>query len=186
MEYVRSLEKEIRMQSYDGIPVRVKIDERDMRGGDKAWQAIKQGVPVRVEVGPRDMANNAVFVGRRDKGPKEKSGMPRAEFVQNLPKMLQEIQDSLFAKAKAFRDENIKKINSLKEFEEFFAGDDEKSSKSGGFALAHWNEAAIGHEILAKLKVTPRCIPLEGEKESGTCIFTGKPSTQRVVFAKSY
>jgi prolyl-tRNA synthetase len=181
MEYVKSLEKEIRMQSYDGQAVRVKIDDRDMRGGDKAWHAIKQGIPIRCEIGPRDMAQNAVFVGRRDKGPKEKAGMPRAQFVAELPKILQEIQDTLFNRAKAFRDQNIKRIDSLKDFEAYFAAED-----SGGFASVAWSPKAIGHEILAKLKVTPRCIPLEGAKEKGTCIFTGEPSEQRVIFAKAY
>lgn len=181
MEYIKSLEKELRAQSFDGRPVKVKVDDRDMRGGDKAWLAIKQGVPVRVEVGPRDIAQNAVFVGRRDKGPKEKSGMPRAQFVETIGKILGEIQDGLFARAKAHRDANMKKIDSLKEFEAFFAAED-----AGGFALVHWNKAAIGHEILPKLKVTPRCIPLEGYEEKGTCIFTGQPSDRRVIFAKAY
>ncbi|MBX2987729.1 MAG: proline--tRNA ligase [Bdellovibrionaceae bacterium] len=183
LEFVRSLEKELRAQKYDGRAIRVKVDDRDMRGGDKAWQAIKQGVPVRVEVGPRDIAKGEVFVGRRDKGPKEKSGIPRAQFVQTLPDILAEIQSNLFKKAAAFRDENLKRIDSLAEFEAFFSGDEDKA---GGFAAVHWNPAAIGHEVLARLKVTPRCIPLEGKEEKGQCIFTGQPSSKRVIFAKSY
>ena len=188
LEYVKSLEKEIRAQTYDGLPVRVKVDDRDMRGGDKAWQAIKQGIPLRVEVGPRDMAKNEVFVGRRDKGPKEKTSIPRAQFVSGIQDLLNDIQKSLYDRARAYRDENIKRIDSLADFEAFFGkgGDDEKGPATGGFALVHWNEAAIDHEILAKLKVTPRCIPLDGPDESGTCIFTGKPSKKRVIFAKSY
>ena len=181
MEYVQSLAKELRGQMYNGAPVKVKVDDRDMRGGDKAWQAIKQGVPVRCEIGPRDMAKNEVFVGRRDKGPREKSSVPRAQFVANIGGLLDEIQKGLYDKAKAFRDQNIKKIDSLAEFEAYFADE-----KSGGFALVHWNEAAIGHELLPKLKVTPRCIPLEAENEAGKCIFTGKESTKRVVFGKAY
>lgn len=184
LEYVNTLAKEIRASRYDGQPIMVKIDDRDIRGGDKAWQYIKQGVPVRVEVGPRDMAKGEVFVGRRDKGVKEKSGMARGTFVESLPKILEEIQQNIFNKAKAHREANTKKIENLKDFEAFFGGDAE--SQAGGFALVHWNEAAIGHEILAKLKVTPRCIPLDGPAEEGTCIFTGKPSKKRVIFAKSY
>jgi len=186
MEYVNSLAKELRAQTFDGQPIKVKVDARDMRGGDKAWEAIKQGYPVRVEVGPRDIAQNAVFVGRRDKGPKEKSGMPRAQFVAEIGRILGDIQSTLFTRAKSFRDANLKKIDSLKEFEAFFSGADEDLSATGGFALAHWNPAAIGNEILPKLKVTPRCIPLAGENESGKCIFTGQPSTKRVIFAKAY
>lgn len=186
MEYTRTLEKELKSQIFNGRPVKVKIDNRDMKGGDKAWQAIKQGVPVRVEIGPRDIAKGEVFVGRRDKGPKEKSSVPKDQFVNSIVSVLQEIQDGLLSKATAFRDENIKKINSLEEFEIFFAGDEEKGEKSGGFASVHWNPAAIGHECLARLKVTPRCIPLDAPTENGICIFTGKASEKRVLFARSY
>jgi prolyl-tRNA synthetase len=184
LEYVKGIEKEIRGKRYADQPIMVKIDDRDLRGGEKAWQYIKQGVPVRIEVGPRDMAKGEVFVGRRDKGVKEKSGMARDSFVEALPAILEEIQQTIFARAKTFRDANMKKIDNLKDFEAFFGGDAE--SQAGGFALVHWNEAAMGHEILAKLKVTPRCIPLDAPAESGTCIFSGKPSARRVVFAKSY
>ena len=184
LEYVKSLEKEIRASRYDHQPVAVKIDDRDLRGGEKAWQYVKQGVPVRIEVGPRDMAKGQVFVGRRDKAAKDKTGMDRVVFVEALPKILDEIQSTIFARAKAFRKANTKNIDSLKDFEAFFGGDAE--SQAGGFALVHWNEAAMGHELLAKLKVTPRCIPTDGPQEAGVCIFTGEPSQRRVVFAKSY
>jgi prolyl-tRNA synthetase len=184
LEYVRSLEKEIRAHKYADVSIAVKVDDRDMRGGEKAWQYIKQGVPVRLEVGPRDMAKGEVFVGRRDKGVKEKSGMTRAQFVETLPRILDEIQNNIYTRAKVHRDANMKKIESLKEFEDFFGGS--ADSAKGGFALAHWNEAAMGHEILAKLKVTPRCIPLDGKEEAGICIFTGKPSSRRVIFGKAY
>jgi prolyl-tRNA synthetase len=184
LEYVKSLEKEIRATKYADQAVAVKIDDRDLRGGEKAWQYIKQGVPLRVEVGPRDMAKGEVFVGRRDKGVKEKSGMARASFVETLPQILEEIQQNIYNRAKASLEANTKKIDTLKDFENFFGGDAE--SQAGGFAMVHWNEAAIGHELLAKLKVTPRCIPLEGPEENGTCIFTGKPSKRRVIFAKAY
>jgi prolyl-tRNA synthetase len=184
LAYVKELEKDLRRTKYADQSILVKIDDRDLRGGEKAWQYIKQGVPVRVEVGPRDMAKGEVFVGRRDKGVKEKSGMARNVFVESLPQILEEIQQTIYDRAKAMRDANMKNIDSLKDFENFFGGDAESSA--GGFACVHWNEAAIGHEILAKLKVTPRCIPLDTAEEAGTCIFSGKPSKRRVVFAKAY
>lgn len=191
LEYVTSLARELQAQTYDGVAVRVKVDDRDMRGGDKAWQYIKQGVPVRAEVGPRDIAKGEVFVGRRDKGPKEKSGITRERFVNEMPRLLAEIQDNLLSRAKKFRDENTRPITSLQDFEAFFAHDDKggvvaPEDGGGGFALVPWNEAAIGHEILARLKVTPRCIPLQQEPVSGKCIFTGKPASKQVIFAKAY
>ncbi|MGZ5278833.1 MAG: proline--tRNA ligase [Pseudobdellovibrionaceae bacterium] len=182
--YVESLAIELRAQHFAGERISVKIDTRDLRGGEKAWQYIKQGVPLRVEVGPRDMAKNEVFVGRRDKGVKEKSGIARAEFVNTVGAILTEMHQNIYDRALARRTENTRNINSLKEFEEFFGGSEE--SQSGGFAMVHWNEAAIGHEVLTKLKVTPRCIPLDAKEESGTCIFTGQPSNRRIIFAKAY
>lgn len=182
--YVESLAQELRSQNYSDGRISVKIDTRDLRGGEKAWQYIKQGVPIRVEVGPRDLAKNEVFVGRRDKGVKEKSSLPRDQFVSSIAGILNEIQETIYKRALTRRNDNMKKIDSLKEFEDFFGGSED--SQSGGFALVHWNEAAIGHEILARLKVTPRCIPLDASEEAGSCIFTGKSSSRRVVFAKSY
>jgi prolyl-tRNA synthetase len=194
LEYVNSLAAEIRGQRFADEKVIVKIDDRDLRGGEKAWQYIKQGVPVRVEVGPRDIAKNEVFVGRRDLGVKEKKSFARSEFVASISSILGEIQQTIFNRALTRRTENMKKINSLREFEDFFGGSEDSAGKdsggeesaTGGFALVHWNEAAMGHEILTKLKVTPRCIPLNGEKEEGSCVFTGKPSSRRVIFAKAY
>lgn len=183
LEYVQTLAKDLKSQSYVGSSVRVKIDDRDMRGGEKAWQYIKQGVPVRVEVGPRDMAKGEVFVGRRDKGPKEKASQTRDAFVQGIGNLLQEIQDGLFERAKKFRDDNIKKITNLADFEKHFTGDE---NSAPGFALVPWCEAGMGHELLGKLKVTPRCAPLTQEAVSGNCIFSGKPATKWVLFAKSY
>ncbi len=196
LEYVDKLVKDLKSQIYDGRSVKVKVDDRDLRGGDKTWQAIKQGVPLRVEIGPRDIAKDEVFVGRRDRGPKDKQSLSKSNFIQSIVQILEDMQTGLFERALAFRNENIKKIDSLKEFEAFFASGESDNGldsglENGGFASVHWNEAAIGHEVLARLKVTPRCLPLKAlsgdeKSEGGVCIFTGKPSVKRVIFAKSY
>ncbi|WII73210.1 proline--tRNA ligase [Bdellovibrio sp. 22V] len=183
LEYVQGLAKDLKQQNYAGGSVRVKIDDRDMRGGEKAWQYIKQGVPVRVEVGPRDMAKGEVFVGRRDRGPKDKASQTKTAFVEGIANLLQEIQDGLFERAKKFRDEHIKRITNLQDFEKFFAGDE---TTAPGFAMVPWCEEGMGHELLAKLKVTPRCAPLQQDAVQGNCIFSGKPATKWVLFAKSY
>ncbi len=91
MDFCRRLEADLKSQLYDGRPVRVLIDARDLRGGDKVWQHIKRGVPIRLEIGPRDVAGDAVFMARRDK-PGEKAGVPRGQFVSTIGQTLTEMQ----------------------------------------------------------------------------------------------
>jgi prolyl-tRNA synthetase len=183
--YCEKLKAEIEEQTFDHAKVRVLLDSRDIRGGEKVWQHIKKGVPVRLEVGPRDIASDSVFMGRRDCSPKDKSGVSRAEFVTQVPAILEEIQTNLYDRALAFRQERTRTIDSIDEFREFFTSGDD-GGPAGGFALAHFVDNGGGDEILKELKVTPRCIPIEGDDEEGKCIFTGEPSTRRVVFAKAY
>ena len=97
MEYCQSLEAELKTAQYDGQPVRVTVDARDVRGGEKKWHHVKRGVPIRIEAGPRDIESDSVFVGRRDQ-PKS-SGMGRAEFVAKVGEILGEIQDGLLRKS---------------------------------------------------------------------------------------
>ena len=187
LQYCEQLRAELAAQQYAGHGIRVSVDDRDLRGGEKTWQHIKKGVPIRAEVGPRDVASNSVFVGRRDKGVKEKSGVPRDEFIATIGDTLAEIQQGLFDRANQMRAEHTHEINSLDEFREFFTpGNEKKPEIHGGFAMCHWTESPEVHEILKPLKVTIRCMPLTDNQETGTCIFTGKPSAGRAVFAKAY
>ncbi|MCA9113106.1 MAG: hypothetical protein KDA52_24350, partial [Planctomycetaceae bacterium] len=151
-------------------------------GGEKVWQHIKKGVPLRLEIGPRDIASDSVFLGRRDQGPKEKSGVPRAEFVANVTLLLDEMQQALYDRALKLRTEATREIDTLDDFRDFFADD-----APGGFAMTHWGglDEKVD-EVIKPLKVTPRCIPLIEDPEPGTCPFTGRESKQRIVFAKSY
>ncbi|MES2504912.1 MAG: proline--tRNA ligase [Myxococcota bacterium] len=166
-------------QSLKSQSIRVMIDKRDIRGGEKTWQHIKKGVPIRVEIGPKDLAKNQVVVACRHKAHQDKQFMTPEALMEQIGPMLEGMQAQMLSNAKARQQENTKEINSLSEFEAFF-------EQGSGFALCHWNEAAIGHELLTKLKVTPRCIPMDAPKESGTCLFTGKESNRRIVFAKAY
>jgi prolyl-tRNA synthetase len=188
LEACDQLAAQIGAQVFHKSDVRVEIDKRDAAGGNKSWEWIKKGVPLRVEIGPRDLDAGTVFVGRRDKGPKEKQSYPNAEFAAQVPAILQEIQDAIYARALAFRNENTRPIDSRDEFYAFFTPQNaDKPEIHGGFALAHWNGSAeVEAKIKEELKVTIRCIPLEEKAEPGMCIFTGEPSRQRVVFAKSY
>jgi prolyl-tRNA synthetase len=188
LEYCRKLAADLAAVPYDGRPIRVEVDAREGRGGEKVWGWIKKGVPLRLEVGPRDIASDSVFAGRRDKGAKERVGIPRAQFLATVCAVLDEIQLGLLQKARAFRDSNTVRIDSKEEFYRYFTPQNaEKPEIHGGFAMSHW---AGGSQEEAKLKddlnVTIRCIPLEGPEEEGTCPFTGKPSRKRVVFAKAY
>ncbi len=191
LTYCKALKKDLEAQSYAGAPVRVQIDDRDLGGGVKSWQWIKKGVPMRVEVGPRDIDKDSVFVGRRDKGAKEKTSFVRGEFIAKAADILEEIQTALYQRALAHRTEHTKTIDTKDDFYAFFADPAKKKESDptpihGGFAMTHFNgDPALEAKIKEDLKVTVRCIPLDGG-EPGTCPFTGEPSKQRVVWAKAY
>jgi prolyl-tRNA synthetase len=185
LEYCQSLFKEISDQHYEGLPVEVLLDDREMRGGEKKWLHVKRGVPVRLEIGPRDIQNNQVFVGRRDQ---EKSiGQDRAEFVAKLPETLADIQQRLYDRAYKMREENSRTIESLEEFKEFFTSNSKnKSEIHGGFAECQFVDCDEVEKICKDLKVTIRCIPYGSSNEPGKCIFTGQDTTTRAIFAKAY
>jgi prolyl-tRNA synthetase len=190
LEYCRKVAGELRAQRFADAAVRVTVDERDERGGEKAWQWVRKGVPVRLEIGPRDMEKDAVFVGRRDRAPKDKETVVRAQFVATIGATLQAIQDGLFARAKAFREEHTRRIDDRDEFYAYFTGardtDDAPAPIHGGFALTHFSgDLELEQKIKDDLSVTVRCIPLQ-KSEPGVCPFTGKPSAQRVIWAKAY
>ena len=198
LEYCDKLAQEIRGVQYAGNKVTVEVDKRDLRGGDKIWQWIKKGIPLRLEVGPRDMAADSVFVGRRDREHKDKYTQTRTEFITSLPVLLDEIQNGLYERAKTYRRENSCCIDSKADFYDYFTpANKDQPEIHGGFAWAHWcGDREVEETIKKDLSVTIRNIPLactennylnlENPNEPGTCIFTGKPSKQRVVFAKAY
>ncbi|MCX6123163.1 MAG: proline--tRNA ligase [Proteobacteria bacterium] len=191
LEYCHKVKKELEGQLYMGDKIRVELDARDIRGGEKTWQHIKKGTPIRAEVGPRDMQADSLFVARRDMGVKDKKGVTRSEFISTIGSTLDDIQKNLFDRALALRESKTKTFSDFAEFAKWFTPKNEdKPEIHGGFAIAHWSpdpaDAAAINEKLAALKVTARCIPLAGPKTSGTCIFTGKPTNVQVIFAKNY
>ncbi len=159
--------------------VRVIVDnDETKRPGFKFAEYELKGVPVRVVIGPRDLANGVVEIARRDT--KEKSQLPLENFVENIKSLLEDIQQNMFNKAKAFRDENITKVDDFETFQKLL---DEKP----GFILAHWDGSAETEDKIKELtKATIRCIPLDNPQEDGKCILTGNPSKQRVLFARAY
>ncbi len=180
LAYCESLQQELQAECYAEQSLRVKIDDRDLRGGEKKWQWVKRGVPLRVEIGPRDVAAGGVFAARRDVGGKGQ-GVPRGEFVAQAAQTLADIQQALLDRATQARDQATARINTLAEFEAYFA-----ESAPGGLAYCHFVDGPEMEAQLKALKVTARCVPLEAPVESGSCIFTGQPSQRRGVFARAY
>lgn len=187
LSYTDELAAALRAQYYHHRPLRVEVDSRDI-GGARGWEWIKKGVPMRVEIGPRDMANNAVFVGRRDKAHKDKASFDRQAFIKQAVRMLDEIQSNIFNRAAQFRKEHTHNIDDRKDFDAFFTPRDPDSPEiHGGFAMSHWcGSGQCEAKIKEDLTVTIRCIPFNGEPEQGKCICCGQPSQKRVVFAKAY
>ena len=159
--------------------VSVKIDDRDnVRSGFKFAEYELKGVPVRLAMGGRDIANGTIEVARRDT--LEKCTMPQEGIVEHIVELLDQIQKGIFEKALNFRNSMITRVDT---WDEFCRVLDEK----GGFISAHW-DGTVETEVAIKeaTKATIRCIPLDVEEEEGTCIFSGKPSHHRVLFARSY
>jgi prolyl-tRNA synthetase len=177
-QLIDSKAKEIHDQ-LKNLGVSVKYDNSDnSRPGWKFAEYEMKGVPVRVAIGARDLENNVVEVARRDT--KEKKTVGLDGIAQYIDGLLTDIQHNLFKKAKEYRDQHITPADSWEEFEKLL---DEK----GGFIAAHWDGTAETEAVIKeKTKATIRCIPLDNKKENGQCILTGKPSVQRVLFARAY
>ena len=159
--------------------ISVKIDDRDnVRSGFKFADYELKGVPVRLVVGPRDLAAGTVELMRRDT--LEKSSVPIDGIDEYVEKLLDEIQKNIYDKALAFRNNMITKVDSWEEFQRVL---DEK----GGIILAHW-DGTTETEVAIKeaTKATIRCIPFDAPDEEGVCVYSGKPSHRRVLFARSY
>jgi prolyl-tRNA synthetase len=159
--------------------IRAKYDDNDnTRPGWKFAEYELKGVPVRLALGARDMEKNVIEIARRDT--KEKRVIPIEGLVQYVSSLLEEIQKSLYQKAKTYRDGHITKADTWDEFVKLL-------EEKGGFIAAHWDGTAATEEaIKQKTKATIRCIPVNNEKEEGKCILSGKASGQRVLFAVAY
>lgn len=161
------------------LGISVKFDDRtNQKPGFKFAEWELKGVPVRIAVGPKDLENNTFEVARRDLLSKEV--VSKETIVIYISELLQQIQNDLFNKALNYRDDHITEVS---DFEEFKSVLDNK----GGFISAHWDGTAATEEKIKELsKATIRCIALDRVEESGNCVFTGKPSVGRVLFAKAY
>ncbi|MCF7792587.1 MAG: proline--tRNA ligase [Candidatus Cloacimonetes bacterium] len=188
MDFTNNLIEKTKVLRYHEKKIQIHVDDRDLRGGEKLWEWIKKGVPIRLEIGPRDIQNNSVFMGRRDKAPKDKKSLNADDFVKNITSILDEMQINIYQKALKFRKENTFEIDDKDEFYKFFTPKNEENPEiHGGFAYSHWcGNAACEEKIKNDLKVTIRCIPLDSKEESGKCFCCGNDSKKRVILAKSY
>ena len=159
--------------------IRVKFDNRDkFKPGYKFNEYELKGVPLRIAIGPKDLEKGTLEIARRDT--LSKQYVSQNDIVDHVTSQLEVIQIDLFEKAKNFREENIREVNDFESFQKII-------KEKGGFVSAHWDGTNESEEaIKKKTKATIRCIPLESIAEEGVCIFSGKPSKQRVLFAKSY
>ncbi|QNK79000.1 proline--tRNA ligase [Winogradskyella sp. PAMC22761] len=167
------------IQELKALGVSCKFDKRTThRPGAKFAQHELQGVPLRIAIGPKDLENNTVELARRDTLTKEVVQIEGiASTIKNL---LTVIQDALYAKALNYRDEHITKVDDFETFKKVL-------ENKTGFISAHWDGTAETEQKIKELtKATIRCIPMGNVKEDGVCVFSGKPSQERVLFAKAY
>jgi prolyl-tRNA synthetase len=159
--------------------VSVKYDNRTtFRPGAKFAQHELQGVPLRIAIGPKDLENGTVEMARRDTSTKEIIEL--GNVVDKVASLMTQIQNELHQKALDYRDSHITEVNSFDEFKEVL-------ETKTGFISAHWDGTSETEDKIKEItKATIRCIPMDNKQEKGECVFTGKPSTQRVLFAKAY
>jgi prolyl-tRNA synthetase len=160
-----------------GISVKYDEDETK-RPGFKFAEHEMRGTPIRLGLGKRDIANGQIEVARRDT--LEKTSIKLENIGSHVENTLKDIQRNLFNRAKKYRDDHITKVDKYEEFKEVI-------ENKGGFVSAHWDGSTETElKIKEETKATIRCIPLDAEREDGKCVYTGKPSQRRVLFAKAY
>lgn len=160
--------------------ITVKYDDRDThKPGFKFAEYELKGIPVRIAIGPRDLENGTVEVARRDTLTKEVVNLDE-HFTDYIKGLLDAIQTGIYQKALKFREENTRSVDTYDEFKQIL-------EEKGGFVSAHWDGTAETEEAIKnETKATIRCIPIDAKVEQGVCIYSGKPSNRRVLFAKAY
>ena len=178
LEVISGLAKNL-MSQFKTLGISCKYDDRTtQRPGAKFAQYELQGVPLRVAIGPKDMENKTVELARRDTLTKEIIALD--DLVPMVKNLMKEIQEALFKKALDFRDSHITEVHTFDEFKHIL-------ENKTGFVSAHWDGTSETEQKIKELtKATIRCIPLDVKEEPGECVYSGKPSSKRVLFAKAY
>jgi len=183
----QALAETLRHQTYHGDPIRVHVDTRDLGGGVKKWEWIKKGVPIRIEIGPRDVETRKVCIQRRDQPASAKEFADKEDFLRRAGELLDEVHRSLLARAREFRDANLAPCSDAAAFERHWTGD------NPGWLCTRWAGSAEQEEEISKrLKVTIRCLPLDGAVPAhlvpadAGCFLTGNPDTRLAIWGRSY
>jgi prolyl-tRNA synthetase len=187
LDSCHALAKTLRRETFQGEPLRVHVDERDLGGGVKKWEWVKKGAPLRIELGPRDIESRKVCLQRRDQAPNAKEFIDKEDFIRRAVEILSEIQISLLDRAARFRDENIAYCGNIDTFHKHW------DKENPGWLLTPWAGSRQQEEELSKQhRISIRCIPLEAPDCKGApegeakCILTGTPTAGRVLWGKAY
>jgi prolyl-tRNA synthetase len=188
LRYAQEIKEQLLNCRYNDAPIRVTIDTRDIRGGDKNWSWIKRGAPIRLEVGPRDVASRKAVLYRRDREVKQKDFVEFANLGELIPNVLEQIQVGYYVSARSHLESNtVSDLKDFAEFKDFFTPKNlDKPEVHGGFVKAGWCGDASEEARLNDLKVTIRCLPFDQDDIPAKCIVTGRPATQIAIFAKAY
>ncbi len=193
-KYIEQLKNELENVNYYNEPIRVIVDSRDLRSGEMYWNWIKQGTPIILEIGPMEIENNTVTMTTRDKFPSKKQVYRKIDFLNEIPKLLENIQLNLLHRAKKHQKDNTVEILNEEEFKSFFSPIDKDLPEiHGGFAISPWCGNPNCEELIKdELQVTIRCIPIDFGKinkkdiQELKCVKCGQNATEKVIFAKSY
>ncbi|MDR2677075.1 MAG: proline--tRNA ligase [Puniceicoccales bacterium] len=177
VNYCEALRRRLCTKTFHGQALRVLVDARDKRGGEKSWEWIKKGVPIRTEVGGRELQNGHVSITRRDNS--QKSSLSVEEFVEKAEGLLMDIQKSLFCRAQEFKAQKSRCMGTYEEFEEFFQSE-------SGFAETFFSFDEKAEEKIRSMGITLRCIPFATESQTGPCFVHPDRQGKRVIWARSY
>jgi prolyl-tRNA synthetase len=190
LAYARRVADEIRARTFaGGRPIEVLVDDSLYEARDKKWKWVKRGVPVMLELGPKDMANDGVSYLRRDRAPSDYVRTPRAELVEGIGALLDEMQDGYLAQARAFQQARTRNdVTSFDDFRRYFeeGGENAGASQQPGFVVAKWCGSAECEEKAREMGVTIRCLPFDQTGTEGVCVIDGRPATTDAVFARAY
>jgi prolyl-tRNA synthetase len=186
LDYSDRLAKQLNRIDYHGHPLRVKVDHREERGGEKIWHWIKKGVPIRIEIGLKEIQEDRLCIATRTGEARDKIFISREEIEQKAVSLLDEIQNTLYMRAQQHLKENTHFFTDKKAFFNFFHSTKENEIH-GGFAQVFWaGSKELEDQLKKEHAITIRCIPLSQPGEEGICLFTGEKTHQVVLFAKAY